>query len=213
MKRVLVKLVVAAAVLGIIGFAFMRSVRSTREAPYTIAPAHLQQWTFAIEPGNAPTSVLISIQAPREMASTLFRQLFTRHAESFNGTTPSVPLLLQDEFNRSFAGRATSGDLLALARKAGLEEDAFTPRCMGYRRDSAPGVTRQLYFVVFDSPAFVRYRELLATMAVPDSGFDPAALSPVMLIAASDANFGQWLPLRVVESDCVAPISVESPGS
>lgn len=213
MKRVIVRIVIVVAVLTAIGFAFMRSVRSTREAPYAVAAAHMQDWTFAIEPGNAPTSALISIRPPREMASTLFRQLFTRHAESFHGpTVPYVALLLQDEFNRSFAGTATSGDLLALARKAGLEQGAFTARCMAYRRDSAPGVTRQLYFVVFDAPAFARYRQELAAIAAPGSGFDPAALSPVMFVAASDANFGQWLPLRVVESDCVAPISVESPG-
>lgn len=211
MKRIVIRVVLVLVAIGVIGFAFMRSVRSTREAPYTIAPGHLREWTFAIEPGNAPSSVLISIRPPRELASSLFRQLFTRHAESFNGpTVPYVPLLLQDEFNRSFAGRATSGELLDAARSAGLEASAFTPRCMGYRRDSAPGITRQLYFVLFDAPSFTRFREQVATRAVPDSGFDPGALSPVMFVAASDANFSQWLPLRVNESECVAPISVES---
>ena len=213
MKRIVIRVVIVLVAIAAIGVAFMRSVRSTREAPYTIAPAHLQDWTFAIEPGNAPSSVLISIRPPRELASALFRQLFTRHAESFNGpTVPYVPLLLQDEFNRSFAGQATSGELLDLARSAGLEAAAFTPRCMGYRRESAPGATRQLYFVLFDAPAFTRFREGLADRAVADSGFSPAALSPVMFVAASDANFGRWLPLRVNEGDCVAPISVESAG-
>jgi hypothetical protein len=212
MKRVLVKTVIIVAVLAVIGFAFARSLRSTREAPYTITPAHVQQWTLALNPGNIPSSVLIATHPPREMASTLFRQLFTRHAESFNGpTVPFVPLLLQDEFRRSFSSR-TPDELLELARTSGVDAPAFTPTCMGYRRDSAPGVTRQLYFVAFDSPAFTRYREQLAALAVPDSGFDPAALSPVMFVAASDANFNQWLPLRTTESECVSPISVESAG-
>lgn len=210
MKRLLKPLIIIAVIVAA-GFAFVRSVRSTREEPYTIAPAHLQDWTLAIEPANAPNSALIAMRPPREMASTLFRQLFTRHAESFNGpTVPYVALLLQDEFNRSFAGRATSEELLAVARKVGLEDASVTPRCMGYRRDSAPGVTRQLYFVVFDAPAFHEFRTQLAAAALPDSGFDPEALSPVMLVAASDANFNQWLPLRVTNADCVAPISVES---
>lgn len=212
MKRVVVRVVIVVAVLTVLGFAFMRSVRSTREAPYTVAPGHMQQeWTFAIEPGTAPTSALLSIRPPREMAGTLFRQLFTRHAESFSGpTVPFIPLLLQDEFNRAFAGRATAEDLLDLARTSGLSAQAFTARCMAYRRDSAPGVIRQLYFVVFDAPAFAHYREQLAAIAGPDSVFNPAALSPVMFVAASDANFHQWSPVRVVEGDCVAPISVES---
>ena len=210
MKKLLKPLLILAAV-GVIAFAFLRSVQSTREEPYIISPAQLQNWTFDIEPGNAPTSVLIAMRPPRELASTLFRQLFTRHAESFNGpTVPFVALLLQDEFNRSFAGQVTSNDLLAAARSAGLGGAALQPRCMAYRRDSAPGVTRQLYFVVFDAPAFTRFRQDIATKALPNTGFDPAALSPVMFVAASDANFNQWLPLRAAESECVAPISVES---
>jgi hypothetical protein len=211
MKRVLVKLVIIAAVLGLLGFAFVRSLRSTRETPYVIEAAHMQKWSFAIDPGNAPTSVLLAIRPPREMASTLFRQLFTRHAESFNGPTiPFVALILQDEFNRSFAGRLTSNELLERARMAGIGDGAFTARCMAYRRDSAPGVTRQLYFLVFDSPAFTRFRDELAELAAPGSGYDPTGLTPVMFVAASDANFNQWLPLRAAESECVAPMSIES---
>lgn len=211
MKRVLVRFVIIAAVLGVIAFAFVRSVRSTREAAYVIERGHMQQWTFALDPGNAPTSVLLAIRPPREMASTLFRQLFTRHAESFNGPTiPFVALILQDEFNRSFAGRLTSNDLLERARSAGIGDGAFIARCMAYRRDSAPGVTRQLYFVIFDSPAFMRFRNDLGAIAAPGSGYDPAGLTPVMFVAASDANFNQWLPLRAAESDCVAPMSIES---
>lgn len=209
MKRILIRLLMVVVALAVIGFLFMRSVQSTRSAPYTIEPAHLQNWTFAIEPGNAPNSVLIAARPPRELASTLFRQLFTRLAESLNGPTlPMVPLLLQDEFNRSFAGRVSSGDLLAAAREAGVEAERFEPRCMGYRRESAPGVTRQLYFVVFDAPSFTRFREGIATMAAPGTGYDPAALSPVMPTAASDPDFNRWLPIRVTENDCVASIEV-----
>ena len=134
-------------------------------------------------------------------------------AESLNGPNiPFIPLLLQDEFNRSFAGRTTSDELLAVARASGLETAAFQPRCMAYRRESAPGVTRQLYVVLFQAPAFARFREQIAAMALPNTGFDAAALSPVMFVAASDAEFNRWLPLRVDDADCVAPISVESGG-
>jgi hypothetical protein len=206
----MVKPLVMIVVLGIMAFLFMQSVRNTREAPYTVSPAHLQNWQLAIEPGDAPTSVVLALRPPRELAAALFRQLFTRHAESFNGPTiPFVALVLQDEYDRAFAGRATS-DLVAAARAAGLGSEAMQPRCMGYVRDSAPGVTRQLYYLLFDSPAFTRFREQLAEQAIAGSGFDANALSPVMLVAASDVNFKQWLPLRAREADCVAPISVES---
>ncbi|HUE87848.1 MAG TPA: hypothetical protein VMO26_17385 [Vicinamibacterales bacterium] len=212
MKRILIRVLMIVAALAVIGFLFMRSVQSTRSAPYTIEQAHLQDWTFAIEPGNAPNAVLIAARPPRELASALFRQLFSRLAESMNGpTSPMVPLLLQDEFNRSFAGRATTGELLAAARDAGVEAAAFEPRCMGYRRESAPGVTRQLYFVFFEAPAFTRFRQQIAALAEPGTGYDPTALSPVMPTAASDPDFNRWLPLRVnPDTDCVAPIVIES---
>jgi hypothetical protein len=209
-KRLIKPLLIIAA-LGIIAVLFMRSVQSTREAPYIIAPEHLADWELAVDPGNAPTSVLVAIRPPRELASTLFRQLFTRHAESFNGpTVPFVALLLQDEFKRSFAGKLTLEDVLGIARATGVDRETMQPRCMGYLRDSAPGVTRQLYYVLFESAAFRQFRQQLAGQALPDTGFTPTALSPVMFVAASDANFNQWLPLAANENNCVAPISVES---
>jgi hypothetical protein len=209
MKRILIRVLLVVVALGVIAVLFMRSVQSTRSAAYLIDQGHLQHWTLAIEPGNAPNSVLIGARPPRELASTLFRQLFARLAESLNGpTVPVVPLLLQDEFNRSFAGRVTSGDLLAAAREAGVDRERFEPRCMGYRRESAPGVTRQLYFVVYDAPSFTRFRESIAAMAEPGTGYDPAALSPVMPTAASDPDFNRWLPIRVNETDCVASVEV-----
>lgn len=207
----LVKIVVVLVVLGGLGTLFVRSAMDTRREPFTIEARRLHGWTFAVEPANVPGAALIALHPPRELASALFRQLFTRAAESMNGPhQPEVPLLLQDEFNRSFAGRRTSGELLALARESGVEASAFTPRCMGYRRESAPGVTRQLYFVVFDAPAFDTFRQRLAAEAIPGSGFAPGALSPLMIVAASDPQFDRWLPLRVDhEADCIAPVVAE----
>jgi hypothetical protein len=196
--------------LALLGYAFVRSVRSSREVPYTVTASQLQNWTLVSEPANA-SAVVLALRPPVELASALFRQLFTRHAESFNGpSVPFVPLVLQDEYARSFAGRIDADALVAVAREEGVDAAAMTPRCMGYRRDSAPGVTRQLYFVVFDAPAFTRFRERLAEEAAPGTGFAAAAMSPVMFVASSDEHFNRWLPLQVKETDCVAPISVQS---
>ena len=43
---------------------------------------------------------------------------------------------------------------------------------------------------------------------------DPTeALSPILFVGSSDANFGRWLPLRAnPEADCVAPIEVVAGG-
>jgi hypothetical protein len=205
MTRLLVRVGFALVALAAIAVLFLRSVQGTRSAPYEIAEAHLQNWALAIESTTAPTSVLLVSRPPRELASTLFRQLFTRHAESFSGpTVPFVPLLLQEEFTRALAAGITAEGLLALAREAGMEREAPAARCMAYRRDSAPGVTKQVYFVVFEWPAFRRFRDLAAARATAGSGFEA--------VAASDPNFTQWLPLRVVESDCVAPVQFGGQG-
>jgi hypothetical protein len=99
--------------------------------------------------------------------------------------------------------------LLSAARDAGLGSTPLQPRCLGHRRVSEPGSTREVYFVLFDAPAFGRFRDRIATLL--GSGFDPAAQSPVLLVAVADSNVGDWLPLRAnPQEDCVAPIVVGS---
>lgn len=209
MKRLLKPLLILAAI-GVIGFLFVRSALSTRAEPYVVERRHLQQWILSLQGDAGGNTPLLSLLLPRELAASLFRQLFTRAAESLSGpTVPYVPLVLGDEYRRTLSGKVTPRELEQAARDAGLDAGAFEPRCMVYRRESAPGVTRQLYFVLFDSPAFFQFRERVAGLA-DDAGFDPAALSPVMFVAASDPDFNRWLPVRVEpDADCLAPVSVE----
>jgi hypothetical protein len=207
--KALKKLVLILLAVVVMGYVFVRSVRDTRAEPYEISRAHLRNWTLATAEGTAPNSPLLVLQLSRELASGLFRQLFTRHAESLNGpTVPFMPLLLQEEYSRSFDGQTTLSALLDAARAAGLEKASFTPRCMAHRREAGPGMTRQLYFLVFDAPEFARFREQIAASAHAGSGYRAGALSPVMLVAASDTDFHRWLPLRVdSDAECIAPIS------
>lgn len=86
-----------------------------------------------------------------------------------------MPLLLQDEFDAAFAGRITPTALLDAARKAGLDTTPLEPQCLALRRVSEPGITRQLYFVLFDVPAFGRFRaeiEALSHAGASASPFD-----------------------------------------
>jgi hypothetical protein len=208
---VLVKIVVAVAALAVFGFLFMRSIEDTRSTPYEIEAAHLQNWTLAIEPATEPGDSILALQAPPDLANNMFRQVFARAMESLNRPLlPGIPLLLKREFDSAFADRVTQEDLLAAAKAAGLDSLTLTPRCLGHQRVSAPGVTRQVFFVLFDAPAISQFRERLAMEAdgaASRAGFDPASLSPVMLIAAAESTFGSWLPLRVnPDTDCLAPI-------
>jgi len=209
----LIKLAIGLLVLGGVGYFFVQSVKDTRAEPYSVSRGYLRGWTLAIETASAPSDPILSLRPPAEFASALFRQLFERHAESMNGpTTPVMPLVLQEEFTRAFAGVATVDALFAEAKASGLATSVMQPRCMGYRRDSAPGVTRQLYFVVFDSSPFTRFREQIAKTAASGGRsevFKADALSPIVFVAASDTSYNQWLPLRAnPENDCTAPITV-----
>jgi hypothetical protein len=206
------KIVVALGVLAVLGFLFVRSVQDARSTPYTIEPEHVRNGLVVFEPASSPTEPVLALRPPQELAIGLFRQVFARSMESLSAPTPpGIPLLLQGEFDRAFAGRVTPDALVAAARDAGLESAELEPRCLAYRRVSEPGVTRQLFFVVFNAPAFERFRTQIGALrdgsAAPGTDFDPAALSPVLIIAASEPTVGRWLPLRAdPEADCIAPI-------
>jgi hypothetical protein len=213
MKRALIKTVVIVAALGVLGFLFVRSAQNVRSEPYEIARARLSGWTLAIDPSPNEAGVLLGLQPDKQTAAMLFGQVFSRTGESLSGPVPAaIPLVLQGEFDRAKAGALTAGALLASAREAGLASSAFEPRCMAHRRISEPGLTRQVYFVRFDWPAFAAFRRQAAQQmrAAGGSGLDPAALTPLMIVAGSDAAFGRWLPLRAESADdCLAPMAIK----
>jgi hypothetical protein len=209
----LIKAAAALVALGVLGVLFVRSARSVRAEPYEVPRDRLLRWTLAIEPASSPSGVVLALRPQRELAAVLFNQLFSRTGESLSGPVPAaMPLVLLSELDRGAPGAPAPEALLAVARRAGLESAAFEPRCMAHRRVSAPGVVRQVYFVRFDLPGFDEFRRQVGRQ-LSDAGvhtFDPAALSPVLIVAASDAAFSQWLPLRPdAEDDCLAPIAVK----
>jgi hypothetical protein len=202
---ILVKLVIAAVVLAVLGYLFMHSLETTRSEPYTVDRGHLGKWTLVLEPAEGPNAPLLSARTSIELVANLFRQLFHRAMESMN-TPPasSIPIVLHGEFNRALAGKMTPDALLAAAREAGLESAPHDPTCLAHRRISEPGNTRQIYFARIDSPSIVRFRESLAWDA--QGQFDASALTPIMVVGASDAAFHRWLPIRAEDRECVAPI-------
>ena len=207
----LVKAAVGLVALGGLGVLFVRSAQSTRAEPYDVPRDRLQHWTLAVEPASSPSGVLLALRPERELASALFNAVFARTGESMSGPVPAqMPLVLKSEVDARAAAAATPDALLALARESGLESATLQPACMAHRRISAPGITRQMYFVLFDVPAFTGFRQTLS-VRLRDAGatLDPAALSPTLIVAASDAMFSQWQPLRAdADTDCFAPILV-----
>ena len=211
--KLLVKVIVVLALLGGFLYMFLHTAQDVRSEPYTTRRQYLQPWTLSIEPATRSTSPRLVVRPPQEFASGLFGQVFQRMMESMKGSVGSgMPLVLRDEYELALAGRYTPQALLEAARAAGVESSAMTPVCVAVRRISEPGLTRQMYFVIFDAPAVVAFRQQLAKDLEAAPGFtvfDPAALSPVMIIGASDAEFDLWLPIQaIVDTDCVAPITV-----
>jgi hypothetical protein len=208
----LVKLAIAAMVVAILGWLFLRSLHSTRAEPYAVDGPRLEGWTIAVESPTDPAAPLVVLRGPQELVSGLFRQVFTRMMESLNAPAAAwIPLVLRSEFDGALGGALTVDQVVEVARGAGLESAPLVPHCLAHRRVSQPGVTRQVYFAVFESPAFQRFRTSLAARAAEaggGTGFEPEALSPVMFVAASDAVFHRWLPIANPEPDCVAPIHV-----
>jgi hypothetical protein len=209
-----VKVVVGLAVLATLAVLFLRSVRSTRAEPFAVERESLTGWQLVVQPRADPLGSWLALTPPSRLAAVLGSEVFRRGGESVNYPSPPlVPLLLQSEFERAFAGKVSPEKIEGLGRTAAFESATWEPRCMGHRRVSEPGATRGVYFVLLDAAPFGRFRQELAELLRASGGdpslFDPAALSPVLIVAALDGNFGRWMPLRAdAEADCLAPIDV-----
>lgn len=208
-----VKVVVGLAALAILAVLFVRSVNSTRAAPFAVARAHLSGWTLVPQPPQDPLGAWLALSPPPQLARLLGRELFLRRGESLSHPVPPlVPLLLRSEFERAFAGRVPPEDIVSLARAAGLESVAWEPRCVGHRRLSEAR-PRGVYFLLLNQAPFDRFRQQLAERLRASGGeprlFETDALSPVLVVAALDGEFGRWMPLRVdPEAECLAPVEV-----
>ena len=193
---------------------FLRSAQNARAAPFTIEREGVASWTLVSEPDRDALGAWLVLHPPPRLTPSLGRQIFSRAGESINyPNPPSMPLVLRSEFDEALAKGLTSDAVVSLARTAGLESPTFEPRCMGRRRVSEPGSTRSVFFIVFDAPEFAQFRQALAAQLRSAGGqpaFDPAALSPALIVAATDENFRRWLPLGVnPDADCMAPIEIQ----
>ena len=166
-KRI-IKFGVGLTVLAVLGFLFLRSVRGTRAEPYTVARGTLGPWMLATVAGARPNEPMLLLRPPPELMSGLFGQLFKRAMESMSEPNlPGIPLVLQGELTRAQAGHPalTPETLMTAARAAGLDALAPRPVCVAHRRSMTGGDRQQLYFVIFEVPAFAPFRQRLAAQS------------------------------------------------
>ena len=202
----LAKVGIALILLVVLGALFWRSVHSARSAPYTLSPDTRGAWRLSIEMSSRPNDPVLVLMPPSGYARELFDQVFKRSMESMAAPdTAGMPLVLQGELERAGSERITPDALLAMARQAGLEDAAPTPRCLAHRRAPEPDTREQLFFVTYDSPAFKTFRWNLASRL--GAKFEADFVTPVLLVGTVQSPAHRWLPLEVDEAkDCVAPI-------
>ena len=209
------KLGVSALLVVGLPWLFLRSVQDTIAEPYAVDPEGLSGWTLAIHETRQPAPAVITLLPPGGLVPDLFQQIFHRTMESMTTPAqPAMPVVLQSEFAASLRDVLLPEDILEAALESGLEDTKFGPVCMAVKREPSGGRTRQLYFVVFEAPAFTQFRQELARLYAEGGGaapFDPTALELVLPVASSDANFAGWWPLEVDrEVDCLARLRVSS---
>lgn len=200
-QSTLLKIGAGLLALGVFGFLFVRSLDDARTTPYTVPAQHLSSWTLALEPASAPNDPMLVLRPSPELASGLFKQIFSRAMESLNTpVSASIPLVLRGEFDRVIGDQLTPDALLAAARDAGLASAAPAPRCLVHLHVSEPGGVRQVFLLYFDAPGVGQFRRQI--------GLDPEAMSPVLAVAGAGADFNSWLPQRLADPDCLAPVEV-----
>ena len=208
------KLGFVAVIVVVVPWLFLKTVRDALSEPYLIDEAALSGWTLVFTEPAQPAIALVALQPPGQLPAELFQQLFLRTMESM--TAPrmaTMPVVLQSEYLGSLHTVLSPEEILAVARQAGLEDAKLGPVCLGVKREPDAGRTRQLFFALFEAPAFSRFRLELARLYEARGGsdpFGPTALDPVLPIAASDAGFARWWPIEVNrDTDCQARFDVD----
>lgn len=206
-----IKLVVGLAAVFLLPWLFLRTLRDTIAQPYDAGEFSFSGWTLTLNDGVSPGGASLGLQPPTMLLSSLFDQLFERTMASM--TTPGgsvIPIVLRSELRGEVGTVLPPVEILEMARAAGLERATLDPVCMAVKRQPFSGRTRELYFVLFDSPETLAFRRSLRDLVAErgvDDAFTEDRLDLVLPIAGSDAGFDTWWPLAVDrDTDCQAPI-------
>jgi hypothetical protein len=181
-----------------------------RSAPYRIGAARLSGWKLVMEPGG---TAFIALQPPPELSADLFRQAVQRTGMALVAPEhPSIPLILQSEYEDSLQGVLSTEDVVNLARDTGVDTAPFKPVCIARRSDTSSGRPRDLWFAVFESPKFDQFRLQLSPLFPEQAGaapFEPTTLSPVLPIAGTDDGFARWWPIATAPADCLDSVRID----
>jgi hypothetical protein len=205
----LIILLVATAAVAILVWTI---VHDTSSEQYVLQRRDLTGWTAIAGQGAEPW--VLAAQPPATLVANLFKQLSANTGLTLVAPTQlALPLVLRAEYDDALQGVYGIDALRRAAEDVAIERAVFEPICVAQRTDPTGPRQRQLYYIAFNSPVFGQLRQELLP-AQPEHGgvgvYDPAALLPLLPVAASDDDFGRWWPLAFDRrTDCVAPLFVQ----
>ena len=215
-RRILKRAAIAVVALAAVSWLFLKTIRETNAEPYQVDRAELSGWTLALEDPDAGGPALLVLRPPVGLTGDVFQQIFHRTGVSLAGPAGiGMPIVLASEYAEALKAVVTPGELMNLARAAGLEKEAAVPVCMGVTKDPQSGRLIQRFFLVFESSAFTRLRLELARLHEAQGAagdFRPSALLPILPVASFESDFHRWWPFQVdTARDCQTTIAFRNP--
>ena len=214
LRKFLVRTAAVIIIVSSVGFLFVKTARDAESEAYTIPREHLQNWTVVTNAAREPQSAILILRPPPTMPTMISQQIFLRRMEGL--ITPNmhgIPLLLRSEFDKAFAAIASVSELATIAENIGLASEPLIPHCLGARHT---GTTRanQIFFVLFESQTFNRFRKEIGTLLETRGGqlnaYHATTLHPALVITASGNSLRDWSPTQQnPREDCLAPLKVE----
>ena len=207
------KIFITGGLLVVLGWLFWQSVQSSLSEPYVIDQSLVAEWRLVLRSPMQAGVGLLALQPTDQLRAELFQQIFGRTMESMTSpVAAAIPLILREEYAVLVARGMSPDDLRRVAEAVGVADTAPRPLCIGVVREAVRGGSRQLYYALFASPAVDEFRRQLVEQA-DDGGstsgsFEASPYALAIPLAASDGDFQSWFPLRVTETDCLAPLQV-----
>ena len=210
-KQTWLKLGVGVVAIVVLPWLFLTSLQDTIAEPYELNGATLSGWTLVQSDPARRSLAVLGLRPPAMLVPNLFGQLFDRTMASMTSPAePVLPIVLRSEFQSGLGAALSPDEMLQVARDAGLDQTRLDPVCMGVKRASFAGRSRELYFVLFDAPEVSAFREHLMALAQDPSGAGApgsATFDLVLPVGGSDSAFTSWFPMTVNrEVDCQAPL-------
>lgn len=205
--RARIALVVGFLVLA--GAAWYLTLGHRTDVPVSVAPEVLARWTLVVSDGTDPWTV--GVRPPDALMNMLFEDATRRTGRTLvRPPHPALPLVLRSESDEGLQGVYPTDSVLRIARQAGIEDVEFQPVCLAHRTRRRPESAAELYFAAFTSAPFAQFRIDLTPPQPEHAGvgiYEPATLSPILMIGATDNDFAAWWPLQFDPAlDCESPL-------